>query len=538
MDKDFFVAFSNLCKFLSQHDACDNNVYTAFNNLTGHSIKGFKTNTVHLQSYQVLASQYLSHEFVIDNLISNLYDLFNSQEFTDIIKHMNNEFVEKEYDSLVNICSILTILTNPNTKVHNVKLDSTQLGQLSTILKKLKDKFNTSTTPKNDQQSEINKLKEEIKTLTNTVQQLLATQGKSLQFAEGQNSQRTYSSENRLNKTVEYDQHVRKCIRKHLCYQNHLKVFSTHEANRTKPASLFHRRFPRPFLPHDQEFVDAHNNIIENCQNNLMTMIIHTLKMKLQNLEQDIKTFKNSALNDGTFKDQEEIDKFVKKIEESEDQKLKETFRKSDEKVKKMANKKLRNGKLASSPYEVITIKNGFSTQTNSSSLTNTRQSSQNTVSNARLGQQRSNYRFKRQHGQYYQNHRDPQKNDRHHYRGRSPYRQRSQDRQSSRSRQRSESQHRPQRQQRSQSRQRRQFRHRSDSRQSIQSQQRSHSRPRTNFQPNYHARGLNSNTSSNYGPRQNNQYNNQRNYTNDYRKNYFDRNSNNFNQNHRNSNF
>jgi hypothetical protein len=47
---------------------------------------------------------------------------------------------------------------------------------------------------------------------------------------------------------------------------NHIKILQTHLDNKTAPASLSFQRFPKPYRPFSQNYVDKSNEILSKCQ--------------------------------------------------------------------------------------------------------------------------------------------------------------------------------------------------------------------------------------------------------------------------------
>jgi len=54
--------------------------------------------------------------------------------------------------------------------------------------------------------------------------------------------------------------------------ENHIKMFQLHLQNNTVPPSYLWNRFPRPFLPYDESFVNKYNELIQDFQVKAMNL--------------------------------------------------------------------------------------------------------------------------------------------------------------------------------------------------------------------------------------------------------------------------
>ncbi len=70
-------------------------------------------------------------------------------------------------------------------------------------------------------------------------------------------------------------------------------IFDIHKRKKTTPSSLFFSRFPMPFFPNDENFVNKHNLIIQTAQNSFIGLINDTLHEKIDQIKVEINTFKN-----------------------------------------------------------------------------------------------------------------------------------------------------------------------------------------------------------------------------------------------------
>ena len=88
--------------------------------------------------------------------------------------------------------------------------------------------------------------------------------------------------------------------------------------NRTTPASLSFQRFPKPYRPFSQNFVDKSNEIYSKCQVDLLKLGIEDLQPENSILNNDVKVFKDilkhhvtniNDISNSLFKKQEELQK-------------------------------------------------------------------------------------------------------------------------------------------------------------------------------------------------------------------------------------
>jgi hypothetical protein len=103
-------------------------------------------------------------------------------------------------------------------------------------------------------------------------------------------------------------------INKVLRFRNHITIFDIHKRKKTTPNSLFFSRFPMPFFPNDESFVNKNNLIIEQAQNSFMEIINETLHEKIEQIKVEINTFKNGL--EGVTVNSDALVSYVEKKEE------------------------------------------------------------------------------------------------------------------------------------------------------------------------------------------------------------------------------
>jgi hypothetical protein len=123
-----------------------------------------------------------------------------------------------------------------------------------------------------------------------------------------------------LNTFVKARGYLKKIFNKTARYENHIKLLQTHLENGTSPPSLFFKRFPRPMLIDDDEFVDWYNDSILKWQEIIMLKLIETLKSRIFDLFKEITKLK------AILKDEEKLNDKLNNLNEIVLNELKHNF--------------------------------------------------------------------------------------------------------------------------------------------------------------------------------------------------------------------
>ncbi len=190
---------------------------------------------------------------------------------------------------------------------------------------------------------------------------------KRTQFSDS-NSTTTFSTDSRVNPKSNYEKKIHYKLIKLKNYENHISNFRSHLSNNTLPASLFHCRFPKPFLLHDDDLIKEHNQIIKETQTKFIDLNLKYLEKRIDEYKNDISTFKNTSLADHTFNDEHEVDAFVRSIQTEVEEKRKIAFARSHEKLMKLSQKVSKDGRNVNSEY-VAKNKSDFDDNTSQSSV-------------------------------------------------------------------------------------------------------------------------------------------------------------------------
>lgn len=83
--------------------------------------------------------------------------------------------------------------------------------------------------------------------------------------------------------------------------ESHINIMNYHINEKTTPKALFFGRFPAPYFKDDAEFIKAHNHIIEKTQNDIMNLIIDFHKIKINNLNEQLKIKKEELSSSGRY---------------------------------------------------------------------------------------------------------------------------------------------------------------------------------------------------------------------------------------------
>ena len=215
----------------------------------------------------------------LKNFLIWTLSLYN--DYSSDVENYSNLHLNKENNSIINLLQL--IIDFKGTIVDCDPLDSTQKDQLTLIHYKFMSKFSNNGN--------------HIQTfLSSHVDSHLNTRFDTSSSFNNNVSSNSNSSQNRLLNIINNNKldfkFIRKKLNKILRYENHIEIFKIHKDRETTPKSLFFENFPQPFFHDDEEFVEKHNNLIINFQNECMKLITETLLKRVSNVTDDINQFK------------------------------------------------------------------------------------------------------------------------------------------------------------------------------------------------------------------------------------------------------
>lgn len=87
-------------------------------------------------------------------------------------------------------------------------------------------------------------------------------------------------------------------------FQSHLDYFNLYIQHNKVPPALFFNKFPTPFLPNKEDFVDDYNKLISKFQSKILKLckkhsqeLVTNYESELSNLEEKISSFTPNANN-------------------------------------------------------------------------------------------------------------------------------------------------------------------------------------------------------------------------------------------------
>lgn len=171
-------------------------------------------------------------------------------------------------------------------------------------------------------QSLLSQLISAMTTQTSLIEQLVNRDS----YSQNQTTPHVHRSTVQL-PTEQINKKVKNYYSRILKKKNHVAIIKFHLTNNTTPSQLFFKNFPVPFLAHDEQAVTDHNNIIADCQKQLMNSILQHLDSQINALERNLKQFKeDNNINSSLLEDA------LKETENS----LKQEFKRADEKAKRI----------------------------------------------------------------------------------------------------------------------------------------------------------------------------------------------------------
>ena len=135
--------------------------------------------------------------------------------------------------------------------------------------------------------------------------------------------------ERKFDEFIKSNQEAKKLVynvNKYLRFKNHQALFEIHSSKKTTPHSLFFCRFPEPFFNKDQDFIEKYNSIIEKTQSDIICLIRESLLYKIDAINTEINTFKNSNRNDDNDNNLLDLNEFVSYVMKKEENALKNNF--------------------------------------------------------------------------------------------------------------------------------------------------------------------------------------------------------------------
>ena len=333
----FISALNDFCKFIYSK----NNDYP--NNITGQSIGSFKNH--HKTSWEILKTK--SSTDPTNNLTKFIYEIFS-----------DNQISIDDFSSITSLFVQQIALNNPKLG-HYQLFDNNQLELFKNFQKDMDDQWRNlnlenpfassqivlnnnrnSTSSRNENSNNVSNANSSNNTnflqdLNNSTQFLSSLENlfkrlETLENGFGEKMEQIIHEKltNEFHKhlgveknlssdqIIQYTNKLEFTHKSMIKNNNHIKILKTHLDNKTTPASLSFQRFPKPYRPYSQNYVDKSNEILSKCQEDLIKLGIEDLEQENSLLNNDVKVFKDilkhhvSNINDisnNLFKKQEEI---------------------------------------------------------------------------------------------------------------------------------------------------------------------------------------------------------------------------------------
>ena len=204
---------------------------------------------------------------------SKLFGDFNSAEislFKDIFNSMTSIFKDNGRHDL-----ILTNQTTIEDRIHNLETKfNTQFEQILTSIKTINN--SATNIPNSLPVSSVN-------STTSTTH-------------NNQPPPNTTSSNIDRNDNFWLDK-IYFYFHKKTRYENHIKILKSHLSSKTTPACYFYKRFPTPFLPYNNSYVNEYNNLIKNTQIQIICLNLSYLEKDLEEFDKCIDSIKQDKLS-------------------------------------------------------------------------------------------------------------------------------------------------------------------------------------------------------------------------------------------------
>ena len=337
----FISALNDFCKFIYSK----NNDY--INNINGHCIGSYKSH--HKTSWETLKAKSQTDPTV--NLTKFMYEIFSDPDIAiDHFSSFTSLFIQqiavtnprlgnfsifdnsqlelfkklkKEMDdqwtslNIENPFASSPIVINNN---HNLNSNASLSSNVNTGLESSDNSSNNLLQDPNSSSQffrNLENLFKRLETLENgfgeKIEQLIHDKI-TTEFSKHLGIDKNLSSDQIVQFTNKLEFTHKSMIRN----DNHIKILQTHLDNRTTPASLSFQRFPKPYRPFSQNFVDKSNEIYSKCQVDLLKLGIEDLQQENSILNNDVKVFKDilkhhvpniNDISNSLFKKQEELQK-------------------------------------------------------------------------------------------------------------------------------------------------------------------------------------------------------------------------------------
>lgn len=234
------------------------------------------------------------------------------------------------YDLLLFICE-----NNPRYGKFN-SLDNSSLQKLICIRDKIRESFNPDVGLPDNIVNTVNS-----RSTSNSLANAALNEENSLlsQLIDAINNLSKQSQDNNEVNTIhkiphEYIKKVKIIYQRILRKQNHIAINKFHLEQGTTPSQLFFKNFPIPFLSHNENAVNDHNEIIREAQKKIMNSNIKHLQDSINSLENNLQSIKNE-LNSNNFN----TSKFFGEIKDEVEKDLKKEFDRAHEKATRHAAK-------------------------------------------------------------------------------------------------------------------------------------------------------------------------------------------------------
>lgn len=243
-----------------------------------------------------------------------------------IFTNLSKEFIHDE------IFELLSIICNSNPRIGHTQ-DSSSLSQLSEIYHSIRNpehtanQQTTSTSQSQNLSCNTEVLSQLISAVAQLSQAMSAFSSVQVQTTASHNST-SLDSNNKV--TLQCKNIQRRILRK----KNDIKLLEFHLNNETTPSALFFDKFPVPFLWHDEEAVNDHNQIVKEAQQKMLESSIKHLNRQLASLQSNLEQLKPSVVNFVS-----DSARFFNDLKQSLEKELSDEFRKADEKAKRFTSR-------------------------------------------------------------------------------------------------------------------------------------------------------------------------------------------------------
>jgi hypothetical protein len=181
-------------------------------------------------------------------------------------------------------------------------------------LNTFRDNFSIRVNASKDDGNEINLLKEKIARLENNQTNLKNIQTNRIEKSLPNNFEDAFWLFD-----IQYG--------KLLTNENHIKIFQTHQNQKTCTPALLWSNFPTPFLPFDSDYIDEYNEAILDFQLKALNLGIKYCKIRAETNVKTINAYKEKYINT------DKIDEKIDNIKAKKEKNLKSKFDSENERV-------------------------------------------------------------------------------------------------------------------------------------------------------------------------------------------------------------